>query len=96
MLMGDWIDGVLFGFQLPVLAQIVDESATTLPTPVETTSPSIGPFSVEILNIFVPPGISNAVKVVWGGDGVQNDANLTYGVFFGSEDGDLECKFRLV
>uniref|UniRef100_A0AAR5PE66 Fibronectin type-III domain-containing protein n=1 Tax=Dendroctonus ponderosae TaxID=77166 RepID=A0AAR5PE66_DENPD len=80
----------LFIFCLPVGSQLADESATTLPTPMDTTQPPIGPFSVEILAIFVPPGISNAVQVVWGGDGVPNGANLTYGVYFGSEDGDLE------
>ncbi|KAH1006177.1 hypothetical protein HUJ05_006938, partial [Dendroctonus ponderosae] len=58
----------LFIFCLPVGSQLADESATTLPTPMDTTQPPIGPFSVEILAIFVPPGISNAVQVVWGGD----------------------------
>lgn len=80
---------------LQVATQLTDEPSqamTTSPATVETTPLIIGPFSVEILAIYVTPGIGNAVKLVWGGGKEQDEANLTYGLYFGSEEGELECK----
>jgi len=58
-----------------------------------TTAMAGGPFGVEILEIYVPSGIPNAVRLGWGQEQRQRDnVNLTYGVFFGVEESELECK----
>ncbi|XP_076269140.1 uncharacterized protein LOC143201773 isoform X1 [Rhynchophorus ferrugineus] len=63
---------------------------TTVPTS-ETSSPKpTGPVSVDILAIYVPPGIGNAVKLVWGDQRGNEGLNLTYGVYYGMDQGELE------
>lgn len=55
-----------------------------------------GPVGVEILEIYVPSGIQNAVRLGWREEKRQGDkVNKTYGVFFGTEESELECKLIL-
>ncbi|CAG9761586.1 unnamed protein product [Ceutorhynchus assimilis] len=88
----------MFIFYLPFLLVSTQNIPTedeptgtsTQPTPETTTPLPIGPFSVEILAIHVPPGNGNSIKLVWGGGRDQDKANLTYGIYYGSEEGELE------
>ncbi|XP_066157455.1 uncharacterized protein [Euwallacea fornicatus] len=67
------------------------EGAGEMTTSLPSTSSPITPFSMEILEIFVPSGIGNAVKLVWGEeDRAQRNVNLTYGVHFGVDEAELE------
>ncbi|KAJ8955913.1 hypothetical protein NQ318_005461, partial [Aromia moschata] len=53
------------------------------------TSADGGPFSIEILRIIVPPGIGNAVKLVWGRRLDDLHLNFTYGLHYGIDGEDL-------
>ncbi|XP_030747173.1 uncharacterized protein LOC115875802 isoform X2 [Sitophilus oryzae] len=70
-----------------VISQNTDESITTM---VQTTTRPMGPMGVDILSIYVPPGIGNAVKLVWGDDRGTEGMNLTYGVYYGIDESELE------
>ncbi|XP_050504566.1 uncharacterized protein LOC114337879 [Diabrotica virgifera virgifera] len=57
-----------------------------------TDSTSTGTYpleSVEILCIYIPPGIGNAVKLVWGLKLNDLNLNVTYGVHYGKDDEDF-------
>ncbi|KAL1502155.1 hypothetical protein ABEB36_007342 [Hypothenemus hampei] len=75
-------------------AQVTEESpkSTTMSVSDTTTETikTMGPFSVDIWAIYVPDGIGNAVKVVWGGDKEPNNVNLTYGLYFGKDQDELK------
>ncbi|XP_050297320.1 uncharacterized protein LOC126736811 [Anthonomus grandis grandis] len=90
----------LYITRLHTTAQITEEfsqemttimSTTALPPPPEATTQKTNmPSSVEILTSYVLPGIGNSVKLVWGSDQGPNKDNLTYGVHFGLEEGELQ------
>lgn len=52
-----------------------------------------GPISIDILEIFVPPGIGNAVKLVWGRQLDKLNLNITYNVYYGVDGEKLSRKY---
>lgn len=57
----------------------------------ETTTVVSAPESIEILQIYVPSGQPNAVKLIWGHN-TDKKLNFTYGIHYGIDESDLECK----
>ncbi|XP_056638824.1 uncharacterized protein LOC130446532 isoform X2 [Diorhabda sublineata] len=51
---------------------------------------SIPIISVEILRVVLPPGIGNAVKLIWGRKLYDLNLNVTYGVHYGKNDDELK------
>lgn len=54
-----------------------------------STSESMLPFTIEILGIYVHPGIGNAVKLVWGRQLDNVNLNMTYAVHYAKDGEDL-------
>ncbi|CAG9859869.1 unnamed protein product [Phyllotreta striolata] len=63
------------------------ETSMTYPI---SSSESRLPITIEILRVYVPPGIGNAVKLVWGRE-YDDDVglNATYGVHYAKDGQDL-------
>lgn len=66
----------------------VNEEQDNTDAPVER-----GPISIEILEIFVPPGVGNAVKLVWGRQFDNRNLNTTYNVYYGVDGEQLTSNF---
>nr|XP_023028195.1 uncharacterized protein LOC111516249 [Leptinotarsa decemlineata] len=56
---------------------------------VDTSTDGTTPISIEILRIILPPGIGNAVRLVWGRKLDDMNLNITYGVHYGKDGEDL-------
>ncbi|CAH0550273.1 unnamed protein product [Brassicogethes aeneus] len=75
------------GTQQADLTTTSTSTATTPPRP-ETTTIINAPNSIEILQIYVPAGQSNAVKLIWGHN-TDQQFNFTYGIHYGIEEEEL-------
>ncbi|CAH1116481.1 unnamed protein product [Phaedon cochleariae] len=56
---------------------------------VDTWPDGVGSISIEILRVILPPGIGNAVKLVWGRKLDDMNLNITYGVHYAKDGEEL-------
>ncbi|XP_060536142.1 uncharacterized protein LOC132708052 isoform X3 [Cylas formicarius] len=66
-----------------------EDSPTTLNSSSSSIPSPTPPSSIEILAIYVIPGIGNSIRVIWGADTDREMGNFTFGLFYGEDEGEF-------